>query len=138
MAAACQFAAVVLVAVKICPVLGVPLKIMPLILATVGVGYVPLRSPDAAPVGARELVVEASVASSTPTLPAATLLLVAALPNPKLVLAVEMLARSLRLLLFCSDPVTVELADIILLTLVVEAKTGAEAVVPVPPKSPAN
>lgn len=47
----CQVAAVELVAVGTIPVDGVPLTAIPLIFATPGFGYVPERSPPAAPVG---------------------------------------------------------------------------------------
>ncbi len=86
--ASCHDAAVPLVAVKTLPAAAVPLTVTPFILATVGPGYVPLRSPLAAPEGARLLVVVASVAESAAlavpaaepakrlSLPAATVLLV--------------------------------------------------------------
>jgi hypothetical protein len=87
---------------------------VPWILATVGLGSVPLRSP---------LAVED---------------MVAALPKPRLVLAVVALLRSLRSLVFCSDPATVTLLEIIPFTLDVAARVGEVALVLVPARSPAN
>jgi len=66
----CQFAAVVLVAVRTWPVVGVPLTATPLTLATVGEGSVPVRSPPA------------------------VALIVAAVPSPRFVRAVVVLPRS--------------------------------------------
>jgi hypothetical protein len=71
-AGVCQVAAVPEVAVSTWPAVGVAGTVVPLILATVGPGYVPERSPDAVPLGARLFVVVGSVAESGPAVPAAT------------------------------------------------------------------
>jgi PAB1-binding protein PBP1 len=76
-----QAAAVPLLAMIACPDVGVPVMVTPLTLATVGAGSVPVRSPPA--------VAE----------------IVAAVPSPRLVRAVDADAKSDRFDAFCAAPV---------------------------------